>query len=366
MVDSLFYDVLKMDRGTQYYYETVQQAHDPKNFCYRCSPDPYLADKCVDAIVHLGQAQYARIEGEAQVVLLLSEVLLEDPSALARSEAAVALAALGSRMDVPPGVYVHDRGDRYLEILKILDGMHDVNGHRHDDTPGTRQAVAAMIDEVGLLQFDDLLTTKNGLKVFPARPYIVNETDPTLRASIERAILRRASALVRASLVAAIEDRNSYVRIDALAGLKAMKDAQAIDAVTGHLAGGPDAHPESHPRVRVAMADYLGTVGGLAGPSSAKAIDALVDLVEDPDGSVRHQARLALAALAGRDLGRGRAVWVAWAASRNGTAAPPTMPMPETSPVAAGGGTPAPAPADAPASGEDRKTRVRVSSPSPR
>ena len=90
-MDSFAYDVLKMDRGTGYYYQTLVAAHDPTNYAYRSTDDVYLADKCVDAIRHLGDARYDRLEGEAQVILLLSDVLLEDPIVLAKIQAAEAL-----------------------------------------------------------------------------------------------------------------------------------------------------------------------------------------------------------------------------------------------------------------------------------
>src|ERR1700741_21926 len=70
-IDAVVYAFLGRDRGTAYYYDVVQGAHDRKTFCYRCTEAPYLADKCVDAIVHLGDAPYVRLEGEVQVILLL-------------------------------------------------------------------------------------------------------------------------------------------------------------------------------------------------------------------------------------------------------------------------------------------------------
>ncbi len=314
-MDSLFYDVLKMDRGTQYYYGIVRDAHERKDFSYRYGDDPYIADKCVDAIVHLGDAKYDRIEGEAQVILLLSDVLIEDASALARATAARALTKLGLKLVPPPGTPVPDVGSRYLALLQRLDGLHDLEGRRRPDTPETKAAVARTIDEIGLLEFDesDIVTTKNGLILFtntegkdgkPSRRYIVNETDPALRDVIDRAIVRRAAAVVRAYLSRAVADERPLVRVDAVDGLRELRDARAMDAVVAQ------AEQESQPRVRMAMAEYFGAIGGRQGA------EALVTLVGDADGSVRHKARAALTSLAGRDLGAEPAAWGEWRKTR--------------------------------------------------
>src|SRR5687767_4924779 len=84
--EALLYDVLGDERSPTYYYDLVRSSHDAEDFRYRCGDDPYLVDKSVDAIRHLGEASYARLEGQAQVVSLLTEILLEDRPALARAE----------------------------------------------------------------------------------------------------------------------------------------------------------------------------------------------------------------------------------------------------------------------------------------
>src|SRR5262245_9103276 len=112
-VDSFFYGLLGMDRDTAYYFNVVQRAHHPTTFCYRCTDDPYLADKCVDAIIHLGKANYSRLEGEAQVIVLLSDVLIEDPAALAKDRAAAALTLLGTKVPVRAAVPRTARGENW-------------------------------------------------------------------------------------------------------------------------------------------------------------------------------------------------------------------------------------------------------------
>ena len=218
-LDVLAYDMLKMDRGTGYYFTTLQAAHDPTNYSYRASDDSFVADKCVDAIQHLGDAKYDRLEGEVQVILLLSDVLLEDPIVLAKIQSAEALTKLAIALPIAPAVDRPERGDRYLAVLKELDGMHDAEGRRKIDTPATRQRVVQLFDEIGSYRFPKLLDTKNGLRFFPARRYVTVETDPALRDAIDRAMVRRARAVVIVSLTDAVQDSSSSVREAALLGL---------------------------------------------------------------------------------------------------------------------------------------------------
>jgi hypothetical protein len=301
-MDTVFYDLLGMDRGTSYYYDVVQNAHDRKTFCYRCTDDPYLADKCVDAIVRLGDAAYVRLEGEVQVILLLSDVLSEDPSALAKNVAAGSLTRLALKLPDLPGPVVPERGDRYLRLIQELDGLHDHprSARRLVDTEATKRRVAQIVEEIGNFQFPNPVLEKDGLRIFPSRLYITEETDPTLREVFDRAMVRRSRSLVVASLEGAVLDAVPHVRQAAVQGLKTLRAEKALDAVAERV---PE---ESHPWVRAEIAEYFGAIGG------PKAAAALVPMVDDADGSVRHKARLALTRIAGQDLGGERRSWQAW------------------------------------------------------
>lgn len=303
-LDVLAYDMLKMDRGTGYYFTTLQGAHDRTNFAYRASEDPFLADKCVDAIRHLGDAKYDRLEGEVQVILLLSDVLLEDPIVLAKIQSAEALTKLALELPVAPVPDRPERGDRYLAVLKELDGMHDDEGRRKVDTPATRQRVIQLFDEIGSYRFPKLLDTKNGLRFFPARRYVTAEVDPALREAIDRAMVRRSRAVVLVSLTDAVQESSSAVREAALRGLKTLAVADALESVIDRIP------VESSGLVRIAIADYLGAIGGPA------AVKALVGLLDDDDASVRHHAHEALVRTSGRDLGRETLAWAAFADGR--------------------------------------------------
>jgi hypothetical protein len=323
-MDVILYDVCGMDRGTSYYFDTVRKAHDPQTYRYRYGEDTYLVDKCVDAIHHLGGAEYTRLEGRAQVVLLLSDVLVEDPSALAKAQAAVSLTQLGLRFPAPPGTPVPDRGDRVLAVMKELDGMHDEQGARRADSPATRARVSALVDELGRLEFraGDVLTAKNALKFFPTRQFVVRETDPALREVLDRAMLRRMQVVVRETLNRALFDPNHNVRADAVRGLKTLRHEGALDDALERL------EVENHQRVRAEIVEYLGAIGG------PKAAERLVTLVDDSDGTVRYKARQALSRIAGQDLGSERGPWEAWARGR----------YPGLASVAAPNGAAAPAP----------------------
>ena len=98
VIDGLVHDVLQIDRNPSHYYEVVRDSHDPETFRYRQSEDPYLIDKNVDAAQKLGQAEFARLEGQAQVVDKLSDILLEDPAALAQAHAANSLTRMGVKL----------------------------------------------------------------------------------------------------------------------------------------------------------------------------------------------------------------------------------------------------------------------------
>ena len=56
MADVLMYDVLGRQRSPTYYYEVLRDSHDSERFCYRCTDDPFLIDKSIDAAQKLGDA----------------------------------------------------------------------------------------------------------------------------------------------------------------------------------------------------------------------------------------------------------------------------------------------------------------------
>lgn len=302
-MDVIFYDMLGMERSTAEYYAILRNAHDPSTFAIRHRDDnPFVADQAVDAIVHLGRATYSRLEGEAQVVLLLSDVLIEDPAALARDRSAASLALLGTRLLVPAGAGIPERGDRFLARLKELDSLHDADGRRLDPSPAGARRVGQIVEEIGRYDMPKLELDKDALRWFPTRAYIANETDPTLREIFDRAMVRRTRAVIDRSLEAAVADPVAYVRVSAVQGLKTVVYAAAVPTVQERL------ETESSPLVRGEIAEYLGAVGGV------DAATTLVAMLRDDDGGVRLRAQRALVRIAGTDLGRDASAWSSWLA----------------------------------------------------
>jgi hypothetical protein len=305
MGDVLFYDILGQDRAASYYYDLVRNSHDKETFCYRCGDDPYLVDKNIDALQKLGDVDYTRIEGEAQVVELLTEVLLEDHSPLARAAAASSLARLAAKHPERVGPTVPDRGDTFLAYAQELDRLHGADGRLVRDDAGTRARRDDLVRRLGDLRFPDLLTTKNAVRLFYDRRYLVDATEPSLRTAHEEALSHRLHALTRLALRAAVEDPSKEVRVDAVRGLKVIGDTEAVEGVAGRL------EFESDWLVRLEIVEYLGRVGTRTG------VKTLVPLLEDADASVRRKARQALTRIAGSDLGWRRSAWEAWARSKD-------------------------------------------------
>ncbi|HVG95097.1 MAG TPA: HEAT repeat domain-containing protein, partial [Planctomycetota bacterium] len=313
-MDTLMYDVLGAERDTGYYYDVLLSAHDRSTFAYVQTEDPFIADKCVDAIVHLGRASYNRLEGEVQVILLLSDVVLEDWSSLAKASAAGALTALGTKLPTASGPEREENGLRYLDALKELDGMHDAQGRLRNDCPAQRQRAVQLVDEIGSYKFPNLQLTKDGLRFFPAKSWVTRATDPAMREALDRAMVRRSRAVILASLEGAVLDRNHNVRVDAVKGLKTLQYAGAQESVLDRL------EVETNSWVRGEMAEYFGAIGG------RRAAEALLRLLDDDDGGVRHRARRALTRIAGDDRGKEVAAWQTWV----DRAFPPTVAVPAT------------------------------------
>ena len=122
-MDTVVYEWLKRDRNPNYYYTLVRDSHDAEAFEYRRSSDPFIVDKNVDAVQRLGKANFARLGGEAQVVALLSDVVLEDPAALAQANAANSLTRIGLKLPQYRSRGREERGDYFLTLLKEMDAM---------------------------------------------------------------------------------------------------------------------------------------------------------------------------------------------------------------------------------------------------
>jgi HEAT repeat protein len=189
--------------------------------------------------------------------------------------------------------------------VQELDRLHDEAGALRGNDPGLGRRRIALVQRIGDLAFPDYLTTKNAVKPFYSRAYLVRATEPALRQAIQAAVEKRLHALTRKGLRAAVEDPVAEVRVDAVRGLKTLGDREAVEVVAGRL------EFESDWIVRLEIAEYLGKVGTRTG------VKTLLPLLDDPDANVRRKARQALTRIAGRDLGWRRAAWADWARSKD-------------------------------------------------
>ena len=307
MLDSLYYDVLGGKRDTSYYYGVVRDSHDPDSFCYRCGDDLYLVDKTIEGIQHLGDGPFARLEGQANTITMLIEIVLEDRSALARSAAAVALTKIALRLPRYGSAGPVDDGSGLAAAMGEITRLYAAGpGAR---TPATRARIAALVAGIGDARHVDArnvpsLYTKKALQFLGTTDALIDETDPGIRTALDAALTRKSREAVVYALTAAVEGPADHVRADAVRGLKVLGEASALPTVVDRV------HVEVSPRVRSEAAEYLGRIGG------KDAVAALLPLLDDVDGSVRWKAREALTRTAGQDLGPRRATWSRWARSR--------------------------------------------------
>ncbi|MDA1193834.1 MAG: HEAT repeat domain-containing protein [Planctomycetota bacterium] len=301
VLDGLVYGTLGMDRDTTYYYQLVRDSHDRETFAYRPSADTYLVDKNVDAVQRLGHAPYARLEGQAQVVALLIDVLLEDRSSLAQANAANSLTLLAMRLPRYPARGLVERGDRFLALIQELDGIWQPTGACTSRPAYARERTVAVLNEMGAFEMASISIAKDTLIPFYTRDYLIDATEPSIRTAADTALTRRMGDAIRLALRAGVDADEAFVREESVRGLKTLVDRGGARAVLGRL------EVETNWRVRAEMTEYLARVGG------EDAVARLLPLLEDGDPSMRNAARKALARIAGRDLGFRRATWTRWA-----------------------------------------------------
>jgi len=301
MVDVMVYDVLGQDRPPADYFQYVRDSHMSGDFCYACGNDNFLVDKNIDAVQRLGDASFGRLEGEAQVLELFTEVLLEDCSALARSSAATSITKIGLKLPEYPYTPVPDDGSRLLAMVQELDRMHGADCRLRVVGPASVRRKLELVTQIGNLEFKQYLNTRNAIKPFYDRPYLVDETAPLLRQAIDTALVKRMQALISQSLQSAVDDRDPGVRADALRALKTLGDRRAAPVVVSRM------QVETQWLVKIEGIEYLGKVGTREG------VVTLVKLLGDPNASVRSKARLGLVRIAGRDFGERPDAWEYWA-----------------------------------------------------
>jgi HEAT repeat protein len=299
MLGQLYYDVLGGERAPSYYFDILQNSHEAETFCYRCDDDPYLVDKNVDAITRLGGAPYGRLEGLANTIVLMVEVLLEDPSALARSQAAVSLTRIGAKLPRYATRGPVDDGSALAQAIAEIQGIYTSR-----QSAAYRDRLAQLLAQVGEASYDPGVYAKKALQLFGTTPGLVEERDPGVRVALETAIVKVARQAIVYGLTAAVEGPTDFVRADAVRGLKVLGEVSGVDEVRARVRVEVSAH------VRGEAVEYF------ARAATPEAVEGLVLLLDDIDGSVRWRARQALMRVAGQDLGARRGPWERWARGR--------------------------------------------------
>jgi hypothetical protein len=319
-MDTIAYDWFDADRNPSYYYELVKDSHDRDSFAYRPSSDPFLVDKNVDAVQRLGKANFARLGGEAEVVALLTDVVLEDRAALAQANAANSLTRIGLKLPQYRSQGREERGDIFLALLKEMDAMNapaancavpaarQASGNRAArGRPAVsrpyvnRERMIQILDAIGNMEMATLQLSKDSLKPFYTRDYLIDATDTGIREASDTALVKRMAEVIRLALRASVDADVPFVREEAIRGLKTLGDRGALDAVLARL------DVEANWRVRREATEYLGRV------PTANSVGALLPLLVDGDPTLRLKSRQSLTRIAGRDLGIRQRTWQRWA-----------------------------------------------------
>ncbi len=303
ITDVLMYDVLGRQRSPTYYHEVLRDSHDRDRFCYRCTEDPFLIDKSIDAAQKLGDAQFARARGPGD---------RRGPAHRGAARRSVAVGT-GQRRELAhqdgiedsalrrkPGV--PETGERFLRLVQEMDAMHP-EGVRRPGEPARRRLLA-ILTEIGRFEIDDVVVAKNSLVPFSSRAYLIDESDPAVRTAIDTALSRRLRGLIHVALESAVQAPHAWTREEAIRGLKTLNDDGAQDAVLAQL------EVETNWRVRSEAVEYLGRIG------TPEAVQRLLPMLEDQETTIRHKSRQALVRIAGRDYGIRRRAWTRWAKSR--------------------------------------------------
>ncbi len=303
--DGFVHGVLNMDRDAAAYYAIVRESHDAKDFSYRVTQDEFVVDKVVDAVQRLGALEYERIEGEAQVFALLTDVLLDDRAALARAAAANSLTRLTLKLPPITGRLQPERGERFRALVREMDALYAGTGAGRTDGATTSRRTVRILSEIGHFALPDVRRARDALKPFYTRTYLVNAPTSAVRAAADAALVARMRDTARLALRSAVSDPVDYVREGGVRGLKTLGDREAEGLVLARLAD------ETGPRVRAEITEYLGVA------ASPQAIRALLPMLEDGNPALRLKARESLTRIAGRDLGIRRATWTRWARARD-------------------------------------------------
>ncbi len=294
--------------------------HDTATFQHE--PDlPPAYDACVEEVRILGSSGYETWRDVGIAAFYLTRVAVDDPSALSRGEAVLALRRLGKMVfeaeDPPAGSGLAEK-----EVTAALVRLRDIHGpgagHRPPG-PETAAECARLVRSLGDFRYDDPVEGTAGLRyrlknlrdmiqVLVATGLADEDRTPEARGVADRTVVNIAAQAVRLSLVVALQsDARPDVRASAADALGATGAVRMLPALVAACPVEADATAR---REIVQSLDEL--LPGPAAPGAAEAVPVLLVALEDEDTSVRYNARAALKRLAGSDLGAERAPWVKW------------------------------------------------------
>ncbi len=291
--------------------------HDTATFAHR--PDlPPTTGACLEEVRILAASGYASWREVAVATFLVTRVAAEDAAALNRGEAVRALERLGAMVqeaEDPPAA-----GTTEEETSKAIHRLHEI----HDPASGLHRAEAAVCREIlrALGSFAVSLRAEAPeaqvrLELRLLRGMlmgVVAETRseeahgaPEDRDAVDRAVVNLAAQAVRLSVAAALRfDPQATVRAAAARAAGALRSP----ALAGVLGGAFAREDATGVRREIVLA--LGRSCAAPGQGREAAVPVLVVALEDGDESVAANAREALRALAGRDLGPRPEPWIAW------------------------------------------------------
>jgi len=154
-----------------------------------------------------------------------------------------------------------------------------------DDDPTVRGAAVDALDAIGEAAIEQLvgsITGSDEAEWVTAQAFtrVLGADQPELRIAAVNALGRLGDTAAVPAVIDALTDEDARVRHRACRACGALADPRAVPALTARLEDGP--------RVRVAAASALGSIG------TDEALTPLIELLDDADESIRRIAASAL------------------------------------------------------------------------
>lgn len=139
-------------------------------------------------------------------------------------------------------------------------------------------------------------------------PYIAlfeersSDLDPGVRTAGIRGLANHGSAEHAPILIAALEDPDSLVRLEAARALQRVYSDSAVLPLINRLSRDNEPEPDIRAEVARALGQYPRTI----------VVDSLINALDEYDLTIAYSAMLSLRSLTGQDFGLDRAAWKNW------------------------------------------------------